>query len=421
VVLALLSFVLSACGGGGGDTPPTTNPPPSGGQPNNPPPPATLPEPTDWEQFSAEQSQLRITSIESSLQILWLDFFENELGFRVERRVGEGNWELVESLPAMSGGYVYSGPRSTEPTRYRVMALLDGRSIPLHSPGGETEFIVDPTPANLPTIQVDQTEPLRGAVQVSVQNAAPATAVRYTFGSGTFARATGTGAFSATLPAQHLLNGPQALQVYIEKSAGLTHSRIRSLQADNPAPAIVLYVGTEPLPIIEGNLSSIARASSAAGINAVEFFINGASVHVAHSTVAGTDQYVFPVDRATLPPGENVFRAVATDGANDTVAMEHPYWVNAVPTLNVTGLSNGMIASGTVLRISGTFSDDAAGANLAIDVDNRRVLRTLNSPFAVDVPLAGMAPGEHSAFFRVQDSNGRVSSRYYRFTVPSTP
>jgi hypothetical protein len=424
LVLALLSSVIAACGGGGGgggDAPPTTNPPPVGGPPNNPPPPPTqLPEPADWEQYGAENAQLRMFSIETLLSITWIDLLENEQGFRVERRIGEAGWEVVETLPAMSGGLGYWGRQVPEAARYRLTAMLDGRSIPLHSPGHETEFAIDPAPANPPIIQLDQSEPVRGAARVSVLNAEPAAAVSYALAGGMFARVTGGGTFPATLPAQRLLDGARQLQVYIEKSPGLTISRIRFLQVDNPLPAVAFYVTAEAPPIIDGGLSLVAQASSDAGISAVEFFINGASVHVAHAPVPGTHLYDFPVDRATLPPGENLFRVVATDSTNATVAMERTYPVDAPPTLNVIGLTNGMIASGNALRISGTFSDDTTGSNLRIDVDNRLVLRTLNSPFGVDFPLTGVPPGQHSVYFRVQDSSGKVTSRYYTFVVPST-
>lgn len=362
---------------------------------------------------------MRMTSIETFLYITWIDLFENELGFRVERRVGEGSWELVETLPAMAGGWGYWGQRVPAAARYRVTALLEGRSIPLHSPGNETEIAIDPTPANPPTIQIDQSEPVRGAAQVSVQNAEPAVAVTYAFEGGRFARVTGGGTFSTTLPAQHLVDGRRQLQVFIEKSPGLTVSRIRFLQVDNPAPAVAFY------HYVSGDTSSLdpplalsAQATSDAGITAVEFFINGASMHVANTTYPGTSQYIFRVNRETLLPGSNVFRVVATDNTNATVAMEGSYLVDAAPTLNVTGLIDGMIASGSTLRISGNFSDDDAGANLTIDVGNRRVLRTLNSPFAVDFPLAGVPPGEHSVNLRVQDSLSRVTSRRYRIIVP---
>jgi hypothetical protein len=424
LALVLLSCVLVACGGGGGgnnggtgetgNPPPTT--PPGGGSPNNPPPPP--PDPVDWEQHSAENAQVSMLFTGTVLWIDWIDLFDNELGFQVERRVGAGSWEMVESLPAINGSSGHWGRTVPVAASYRVTVVLQGRSIPLHSPGHETEIAIDPAPSNPATIQINQTEPVRGAVQVSLQNAGPAAGVTYTLEGAMFAHVTGGGTFAATLPAQHLVSGQRELLAFIEKSPGLTLSLVRTLQVDNPAPAVLLTFNTS-IPF--SGLTLSARASSDAGITSVQFFLNGASVHVANAPAPTTEQYAYSVDLSTLMPGTNVFRAVATDSTTATVAMERTYTVDAAPTLNVTGLFDGMIASGNSVRIAGEFSDDAAGANVTIDMGNLRVMRTRNSPFAVDFSLAGVSPGEHTVNIHVQDSLGQTASRHYRIIVPSRP
>jgi hypothetical protein len=354
LALALLSCVLIACGGGGGgndggtggtgNPPPTT--PPGGGSPNNPPPPP--PDPVDWEQHSAEHARVRMLLNGTVLAIEWTDLFDNELGFQVERRVGAGSWEIVESLPAMSGGSGFWSRSVPIAASYRLTATLQGRSMPLHSPGNETEIAIDPAPSNPATIQIDQAEPVRGDLQVSLQNAGPAIAVIYTFEGAALARVTSGETFAATLPAQHLVDGRRELHAFIEKTPGLTLGYQRILQVDNPAPAVVFFfASTYP----SGTTHINAKASSDAGITSVEFFVNGASVHVASAPVPGTDQYNYPVDISTLQPGTYVFRVVATDSTTATVAMERTYTVNAAPTLNVTGLFDGMIVSGDSVMI----------------------------------------------------------------------
>lgn len=353
------------------------------------------------------------------LAIEWIDLFDNELGFQVERRVGAGSWEIVESLPAMDRGEGFWSRGINVAASYRVTASVPGRSIPLHSPDNQTEIAIDPAPSNPATIQIDQTEPVRGDLQISLQNAGPASEVIYTIDGAAFARVTSGGTFAATLPAQHLVQGRRELHAFIQKSPGLTLGYRRFLEVDNPAPAVLFFLAsTYP----QGSTHINARASSAAGITSVEFFINGLSVHVASAPVPTTDQYHYPVDITTLPPGTHVLRVVATDDTNATVAMERTYTVNAAPTLSVIGLFDGLIVSGNSVIVRGEFDDDddADGANVTIDVGAQRVLRTRNSPFTVDLARAGIPPGEHSVNVRVQDSKGKTTFRYYRIIVPST-
>ena len=351
LALALISCVLVACGGGGGgnnggasgtgNPPPTT--PPGGGSPNNPPPPV----PVDREQQNAENAQLSMLLNGTVLAISWIDLFDNELGFQVERRVGEGDWETVESLRAVNGGTVYWDRSVPVAASYRVTVTLQGRSLPLHSPGHETEIAINPAPSNPPTIQIDQTEPVRSAVQVSLQNAGPGLGVTYTLDGALIAHVTGGGTFPATLPVQHLVDGQRQLYAFIEKSPGLTLGYWRTLQVDNPAPAVLLTFNTSPPSTF---LTLTARASSDAGITSVEFFHNGASVRVASAPVPPTDQYAYGVDVTTLQPGTHLFRVVATDSTNATVAMDRTYTVDAARTLNFTGVFEGMIVTGNSIQ-----------------------------------------------------------------------
>ncbi len=423
VVLAFLAFAVSACGGGGGSTannPPTTTPPPGGGSPNNPPPP---PDPVDDEQSSAESARMVMTLGTSQLSINWIDRFDNELGYKVERRVGDGSWEVVEALPALDGErgeWTRFGPATG---RYRVTVTLQGRSLPLHSSGGETEIEINTDPARpLPTIAIDQAEPIRGPVQVSMENVGASLGVYYLLDTAVLAHVTSGATFAYTLPAQQLVDGTHTVVALVEKSPGLMLIAARQVQVDNPAPAVLLALNSPQTA--DDPLVMRAMASSDAGIGSVEFFVNGNSVQVVSTPeIQGPyrGQYLYSLDPTALPPGPNVFRVVATDSTTATAAMEEIATIDLVPKLNVTGLFDGMIASGRSVNITGEFGDDTAGATLTITASDLRVLRTQTSPFAVIFSLDGVPPGEHSVSIRVQDRYGKVNSRYYRVIVPSTP
>lgn len=432
LILGLLSFILAACGGGGGgggagNDPPSTTPPPGSGAPNNPPPEPPPPlDPVAEAENNARSARLRMTQVPGSagtqLVIDWVDRFDDERGYQVQRRIGDGNWEIVEMLPPIDTGPGVWGRAVTVSAHYRVLAVLEDRSLPLHSSGDESEIYIDVDPATpLPTIQLDQTEPVRGPLQVSMQNAEGALSVTYLIENASLAQSTAGGTFPATIPAQHLVNGSRALRAFVQKSPGLQFLIQRPLLVDNPTPAVQLGFTVPADP--QWPLVIRARASSPAGIIAVQFFVNGDSVHVAIAPESSGEypgEYIYRMDQTTVASGPTAFRAVATDGNGATAVMDYTFTINRNPSLNITGLFDGMIATGSTVSISGEFGDDAAGATLTISAGTVRLLSTQISPFRATLLLANVPAGEHSVTVRVRDVSGRVQALNYNIIVPST-
>jgi len=422
VVLACLTFTLVACGGGGGGdgtgdnqppSPPPTTPP--GGNPPTNPPSASGP---DGEDIGAENAKLRIYQDDDVLVIYWEDTFDGERGYQLQRRGDDGQWQAVGAVaPARNGGLLEWMPVISVTGTHRFVALFENDVLPLHSASNETEFTIDLGPSPM-TITVDQTEPVRGDVRVSVQNAGPALSVLYQLDGVSVAESTSGGTFDATLPAQYLLDGPRTLTALVQKTAGLWIFIDRPLHTDNPNPALVLTASSSRIapgaPIVLN-----AKATARGGIASIAFFANGNPAAVV-TTTDTRGRYVADIPRATLPSGRNVFRAVATDNYGATVSMEQSFSIDHYPSLDVTGLLDGMIATNGRLDVQATFDDDVPGATLTILVGEQPLVQTQTSPLNASYSLADIAPGTYPLLVRVRDTTGKVDARTYQLIVPAT-
>lgn len=418
LALACLTFALTACGGGGGGGGGADDGG-GGGAGNNQPPP-TLPPPsgpTAEEISNAQNAQLRMLQNGQQLIINWVDLFDNERGYQLERRVGDGEWQIRSGLPAGNGGVSQWQMPIDASGSYRLVALLDGYSLPLHAAPNETEMPIELGSSPV-SIDIDQTEPVRGNVQVSVQNAEPALSVTYTLDSVPVAQSTGGGTFTATLPAEHLVDGQRTLRAVVQKTQGLTISISRPLRVDNPDPAVLLNYSLSPRNA-NAAVTLYAKASSDAGIVSVAFFANDNLLQVA-TAPSSSGWYVVELGRATLPTGETKFRTVATDNNGATVIMERTVTVDHFPSLDVSGLFDGMIAANGRVDVQASFGDDRAGATLTVTVGDRRLVQTQTSPLVGSYSLADVPPGEYPVIVRVRDTAGNVNLRLYRLIVPST-
>nr|WP_298723776.1 hypothetical protein [uncultured Steroidobacter sp.] len=366
---------------------------------------------------SAQNAKLRIFQDQDLLTIDWQDLFDNELGYQLQRRGADGEWQAVNTLGPGDGERMLWMPIIGVSGSYRLVALLDDHVMPLHAGLNETEFPLDLGPSPM-TITLDQAEPVTGNVQVSMQNVGPALSVVYQLDNQRIAESSAGGAFTATLPPERLLNGRHTLTALVQKTEGLFIYLNRSLHVNNPSLALLLGV-TQSSTIASTLLRMNALATSQAGVASIAFFVNDAPVSVL-TAPDETGRYVVTLDRSTLPSGLNAFRAVATDYNGASVSMEQRFTINQWPSLEVSGLFDGMIAANGRLDVQATFGDDTPGATLTILVGQHRLVQTQTSPLRGSYSLDGIAPGRYPVLVRVRDATGKVNVRTYQVIVSST-
>jgi hypothetical protein len=84
----------------------------------------------------------------SQINLNWADNANNETGYRVERKTGQGgSWSVIATLAADSNAYNNTGLSPATTYYYRVLAFNDAGSSPASNEGSATTTVANPTPA----------------------------------------------------------------------------------------------------------------------------------------------------------------------------------------------------------------------------------------------------------------------------------
>jgi hypothetical protein len=412
-LLAAVLSLVAACGGGGGGGSNNNTPPPGGNQP----PPAPVPAPTAEDNANARSSQLKLSlrADTRELTITWTDTFSAETGYTVEAQSAGGAWQTLESLPAgQATGTPYEWKRVIDASRtYRISATRSGYSVPLVLEGGQTEILVD-LPAASMTIEVDQTPPVRGTVQLSVANAVDVQAVRYFVDLATIAGSSTGPTFPVSWNTGGVTDGEHLLIARVQRSSGATVELRRQIVVDNPSVAISLQVAFTQLTRCCVSMSGSVTAD--AGLQQIEFFVNGASIHVITNPPSGYYQHRF--DKTPLPGGTNVFRVVATDTTGATAEATAQLVMDRAPVITMTPV-DGTIVSSNNLRIEGTVTDDVSDVSMTISLGSIQLYQTsTGGAFGFDYSLAGLPAGEYTLTASASDAQRNVQVVHNRVIVP---
>jgi hypothetical protein len=407
LLTAVLSL-LAACGGGSNN-----NTPPPGG---NQPPPAPVPAPTAEDNANARSSQLKLSlrADTRELTITWTDTFSAETGYTVEAQSAGGAWQTLESLPAgQATGTPYEWKRVIDaPRTFRITATRSGYSVPLVTEGGQTEILVNLASTPM-TIEVDQTPPVRGTVQLSLANALDVHTVYYYVDFTRVGISTTAPQFPVSWNAGDMTDGDHLIVAVVSQSSGAAIEVRRPIVVDNPNVAISLRVA--PTPDNPDEVSMSGQVTANAGVRQIEFFANGAAVHVMTNP---PQSYVHRISKAGLPSGTNVFRVVATDATGATAEATAQLLIDDPPVLTVTSPTDGAIVTNSV-RIAGTLTEDTSSVTMTISLGDLPIHTTSSvGAFGFDYSIAGLAPGEYNLFFRVRDGKGQQAYNVLRIIVP---
>jgi hypothetical protein len=192
-------------------------------------------------------------------------------------------------------------------------------------------------------------------------------------------------------------DGQHLVSALVHQSSGAILEVRRQITVDNPNIAVSL---TSPYKSQNTNWVELnAVATADAGIHSVEFFVNGASVHVDTAS-----PYNYTLSAVGLPAGANLFKVIATDNAGDTAEATLQLMVDNWPTLTVTEPTQSIITGGT-LRVRGNLADDQPGATLKVSLGNVPILESSTpGQFSVDYSLAGLPPGTYTLTLEAFDA-----------------
>ncbi len=401
-----LGLALVACGGGGG----------SGGGDSG------LAPLSDSVVKAASLAELQAYSIPSArkAELRWTDWVEGETGFRVDKSVNN-TWAPVATLPSTPGGSLsgapntWTGPLDASPTSYRVVAMLaDGREIALKALSGAAELKLGVSAELAGTaIALDQPEPVRGNVKLSVAGApAGALSARFStsqpvsqvgpvstagprfetsWGAGTQA----DGDFKVTLQLQY---APGTF-VEIERGVAVRNQDlwatfVSSIGNDTPrATVYVIPSSRSGAAVVSANLSVDGKTVGT---------LNKTACHVVAVGSACVQAFLFELLSFDYDVGPHVLQVALAD-ANGLQALVTGRMVRPAPLkVTLTSPLQSRFTAGKVEVRGELTGDPSYSGTLKVllrfpDLSERVLLeRNGYGPFSTDIDMTGLPDGRYS-------------------------
>ena len=410
-------FFLVACGGGGSAMY-TAMPPTTSGL-------------TAQDVADAQAAKLT-ASLDPSTKVAtltWSDTFPPGTHYAIEQLSAPATWTQVDSVPGLTGGGAsLSWTRTTNvTTTFRVAAMQSGDQVPLDTMSGATSVQVT-VPTTVPTIVLDQAQPVSGTVNASIANGGTYSSVSYYLDLALAGTSSTAPAYSVAVNTVAITAG--AHQLIARLATGPDSYIELRLTFQVAADQFVLAAGlpvppNAPAPVI------LVYASSQYGIASVSVSLDGHSLGTLtapNCILAGSlgalcnpYTYQFAFDPIATGSGPHTVQVTAADGNGVTATKTVTITVSNAPSLTVSTPIDGALVNGT-LPIQGTFATDKQGAtvSLSVTLGDLPVLSTNQSPFSASFSLAGVTPGSYTLTATATDSTGQPTVVSRQVTVTSS-
>ena len=350
--------------------------------------------------------------------LLWYVNVTGASRYLIEQQDPSGAWVVVDGVwappnRALNGQSVYpqwTGVVNGGAATYRVEAVLPDGTVPLGIAGdfgaSPPTSITVSAAAQLPSIQIDQPEPLENPVHISIPNSGAYYWVAYTVDTPPTDPFWQTTPWTITLDPTSFTTGTHLVYAAVALNATSTVLISRS---------VTVHTGKAALRLIDtlqtvGSLDFDLVATSDSGIVSVAGWVSGSpvvTVTAPNSCVplpcaSGQpfNAYRISIDPNTLGVGSPYFNAQATDGAvvAATLHVSGSFWSGSPGPLEV------------LVTLSGVPVYDTTVANTGANI-----------PYSADVSLAGVAPGYHAlnTYVRVGDTQyTATASAVIQVTAP---
>jgi hypothetical protein len=389
-------LLLAACGGGNGST--------DGSQSQS--------------VYASVQGWLDLRT--NRVSLTWSDVVPDATRYQIERQDENGGWVVIDAVWARAqspDGLGYQDPEwqgfINTPTTLRVEAVTPSSLVPLQTlgvlyPGAPTSLTFAP-PASLPSIELDQPEPLESSTHVTLGSAS--TNLWGAFNVDALPYPSSQGAQAAlTLDPGTFTTGTHVIYAMFEvPQSAASYVISRSVQTHNSRLAVYSVATAQNAEGFDDYL----LASSDAGIASVVASVNdvplatvtapNACVPLPCASGQSFNGYRLSINTQTLAPNTYTLVVQATDNAGNTASYPGYFAIPLRATL--AGLDSpvdGAVVSGA-LHVSGTFSSATPGAlELMVTLSgvlayDKTVANTgVQVPFAGDISLGGVSPGYHT-------------------------
>lgn len=403
VILSSVMLLLAACGGGGGSAP------------------------SDGSRVTYVQLTGWLDLASNRVKLSWFDGVQDATRYLVEQQDSNGAWAVMDSFWAAhdqtNGSYpgnaIWQGVINA-PATLRVEAVTPGSRVLLGTTvvgpsGGIGTTLTFARPASLPSIELDQPEPLENPTQITLGNATDLsgeiTVDTLPLPTSQIAHPTLTLNPGSMTSGTHIVYAMFA----VEQPSAAVLLISRSVQTHNSKLAIDSIKLVSSLGVLDDYLlatadTGIASMVASVDATAVETVV-APNACVPPPCAAGQafNGYHLSADVHNLTLGAHTFGAEATDNAGNTDSYRTviPLPVPASGTLDSP--VDGAVVSGT-LPVSGTFSSGTPGAlEIMITLNGNPIYNTtvantgVVTSFSGEPSLSGVAPGYHNlhAYVRV--------------------
>jgi hypothetical protein len=415
-----LSLLVTACGGGDGAG---SSPGPGPGGPS----------PQQLSEANSAQLHSTFDPVTNRVTLQWHVNVTGASRYQIEQQDPSGEWVVIDGVWAPGNGAELNGqpqyPQWTGvlngATTYRVAAVVPGGTVPLRLAGaqvGTTTSISVSAPAPLPSITLDEPEPLESPVKISM------------VGNGSYYRV----AFDIDTPpsASSFYSYAPPWTVTVDPASYTTGTHlIYAMVGLNEASAVVIsksvtvHTSEAALRSINtlqttGSVDINLVATSDSGIASVSATDNGVVLDTVEApntcvplpcaAAQPFNAYHLSIGTKALSPGYHFLTLQATDTAGNTAyAPQAGFYLPAAPNATLDAPVDGAVVAGT-LHVAGSFSAGTPGplevmvTLSGLPVYDKTVANTgENVPYSADVNLAGVAPGYHSlnTYARVGDTS----------------
>jgi hypothetical protein len=409
--LSALILLLAGCGGGsdGGST--------AG--------------PSTQQQTQAGNAAVRGT-LDLATNRVTLQWFTNVTGasrYQIEQQDASGAWVVIDGVwaPPRNGAELNGAPQYPQwtgvvsgTTTLRIEAVLPGSTVPLAVGSVGTAAptsITVPSPVQLPSIELDQLEPLESPVKISLANAGTYTYVGFSVDTQSFGAGSGAApSYTTSLDLRAYTTGSHVIYATFGLNAATFAVISRSVQIHNSKVAVesigtLQSADTFTADVVATSDSGIASVMGIAGGVPLDT-LTAPNICVPQPCAAGQpfNAYRLSIDTRGVPPAEGlVLIEQAADNAGNTAWTPLNFTVPAPASATLDSPVDGAVVS-EPLHVSGTFESPTPGPlELMVTLGGVPVYDTtvVNTgeriPYAADITLKDVTPGYHmlSTYTRV--------------------
>jgi hypothetical protein len=414
IALFLSIALLAACGGSD-----STGPNPQGPTAND----------LSYARSADLHASLSLTT--HWVTLTWSDTVVGASRYEIEQQNSDGSWSVIDAVWATQSSLLslhWTAP-AVDSMVLRVAAVMSGYTVVLYTIGGSPDGsatasgqqITVSAPAQMPSIAIDQAEPLQGMVHFSIANGGAYNGVAYSMDAAPLGIGNATDApYSVPFDVDGVTTGAHTIYAELQISDSFSLELSRSVQIHTVSAALNVTLVYNPSSVdiygVATSDSGIVSVTAAANEQTLGT-LSAPNACMPTPCTAGQsfNSYHFSLDIHSPGSSYQLLQVEAVDAAGHPANTNIEISLPSPTAVTLISPVNGASVEGT-LPVTGTYASGTPGA-LEVMVtlsgmpvyDNTVANPGSSVPFAINVSLAGVQAGIHSV-----DVYARVGGAAYQ-------